>query len=149
MTIEETFWRWFTQNEEDLFSFDPTNEAKREALFDRLATELQKVNSQLTFEFGPNAEKREFVISAAGLKRAFPAVVALTQAAPILDRWEVIAFRPRRSPINSVEINGKVVDPKQVQFSLLDNGRMAGVHLYIPGFREEDVDLTNRVHLVG
>jgi len=52
----------------------------------------------------------------------------------------VIAFRPRRTPINTVEIRGKRVDPRNVQFSLLDNGKIAGIYLFIPGFREDDVD---------
>jgi hypothetical protein len=54
---------------------------------------------------------------------------------------EVTAFRPRRDPVNLIEFRGKHVDPKDVCFSLLDNGKMAGVHLFIPGFREDDVDL--------
>ncbi len=62
----------------------------------------------------------------------------LVDAAPKLDRWQVIAFRPRRTPINHLEIRGKKVDPKDVQFSLLDNGEKAGIYLFIPGFQEED-----------
>ena len=51
-------------------------------------------------------------------------------------------LRPRRWPISVVEIEGKRIDPKDVQFSLLDNGgKMAGLHLFIPGFQESDVDI--------
>ncbi len=140
MTAQGEFWNWFTQHERELFDFDPRREAQRERIFDELASELQKVDPELTFEFGPNAPKREFVISAGGIKRAFPAVVSLAKAAPTLDRWKVTAFRPRRSP-NIVEFRGKRVEPKDVQFSLLDNGKTAGIHLFIPGFQENDSDL--------
>jgi hypothetical protein len=34
----------------------------------------------------------------------------------------------------------KQIDPADVQFSLLDNGKIAGIILYIPGYREEDTD---------
>jgi hypothetical protein len=40
-----------------------------------------------------------------------------------------------------VEFRGKRVEPKDVQFSLLDNGKTAGIYLFIPGFRENDPDL--------
>jgi hypothetical protein len=49
--------------------------------------------------------------------------------------------RPRRAPIMVIEFRDRLVDPKDVQFSLLDNGEMAGVYLFIPGFREDDVAL--------
>ncbi|HZQ23322.1 MAG TPA: hypothetical protein VFA89_11030 [Terriglobales bacterium] len=140
MTTQEQFWKWFTQHEPELFSFDPGLEAEREALFDQLASELQKVDPDLTFEFGPNAPRREFVISAGGMKRAFPVVASLVDAAPHMDRWQVTAFRPRRAVPNIVQFRDKRVDPKDVQFSLMDNGKMAGIYLFIPGFRQEDSD---------
>jgi len=140
-TPQDAFWNWFIQHESELFGFDPGQEIERERLFDQLAAELQKVNRDLTFEFGPKGPTREFVISAAGIKDAFPAVVRLAEAAPALDRWQITAFRPRRATVMMIEIEDKRVDPKDVQFSLLDNGKMAGIYLFIPGFREDDVAL--------
>jgi hypothetical protein len=141
MTAQVQFWNWFIDHESELFNFDPEREVQRERLFDEIASELQKIDPDLSFEFGPNGTpRREFVISASRIHRAFPAVVSLAEAAPPLARWQVIAFRPRRTPINIVEIRGKRVDPRDVQFSLRDNGKMAGVYLFIPGFRENDLD---------
>src|SRR5262249_2027676 len=137
MSDQQQFWAWFIQNEAELFDF----EADQERIFDQLATELQKVDPNLTFEFGPKGTKREFVISAGGIKRAFPAVSALAYAAPPLDRWQITAFRPPRRFANLAEFRGKRVDPKDVQFSLLDNGKIAGVYLFIPGFVEGDAEL--------
>src|SRR5580692_3833303 len=141
MNAQAQFWNWFIDHESELFSFDPGRGAEREKLFDEIAREIQKIDPDLSFELGPNGTpRREFVISASGTKQAFPAVISLVDAAPSLARWQVIAFRPRRTPINPVEIGGKRVDPRDVQFSLRDNGKMAGVYLFIPGFREDDVD---------
>jgi hypothetical protein len=140
MTVREDFWSWFVKHESELFNFDPVREAERERLFNELASELGKVDPDLAFEFGPKDVRREFVVSAAGIKRAFPVVVSLVAAAPTLERWLLIAFRPRRTP-SIVEFRGKRVYPKDVQFSLLDDGKTAGIHLFIPGFREGDVDL--------
>ncbi len=63
----------------------------------------------------------------------------LADVAPALDQWRVTAFRPRRTPINIVELEGKCVAPDNVQFSLLDNGTSAGIYLFIPGLREGDI----------
>ena len=118
-----------------------TRIADREIIFDELAAQLQKVDPDLDFEFGPRGTRREFVISAGGIKRAFPAVISLVNVAPSLNRWRVTAFRPRRAPLHVVEFGGKCVDPEHVQFSLLDNGKTVGIYLFIPGFRESDVEL--------
>lgn len=139
MSSEVDFWKWFVRHEHELLSFD---EADQEPIFDRVAAELRKVDSDLSFEFGPSGEpKREFVISASGVRRAFPAVISLADSAPTLDRWQVIAFRPRRSTVNLVDFGGKSIDPKDVQFTLVDNGRTAGIYLFIPSFKEDDVSL--------
>jgi len=91
---QEVFWIWFAQHQAELFDF----ETDQERLFDQLAIQLQKVQPNLTFEFGPkDGGKREFVISAGGIKAAFPAVVFLADVVPALDQWRVTAFRPRRT----------------------------------------------------
>jgi hypothetical protein len=136
MTLQQKFWKWFLRHESELLEF----ESDRETVFDRLSKELGKLDPHLTFEFGPKEPKREFVVTAGGIKSAFPAVVALADAAPALDRWRVTAFRPRRNPCGIIELGGKRVDLADVQFSLLDNGKIAGIHLFIPGFLESDVD---------
>ncbi len=137
MTAEKKFWRWFSKNEAELFDF----ELDQERVFDRLSIELRRVHRNLTFEFGPKDDqraKREFVISAGGIRDAFAAVVALTTDAPPLSRWKITAFRPRRWPLNSIEIADTRIDPERVEFSLLDNGKIAGLYLYIPGYIEEN-----------
>ncbi len=100
MSTEQQFWNWFKQHEDELFHF----ERDQEPIFDRLAIALGEVDGDLTFEFRLRAERRpEFVISAAGLKRAFPSVARLYDARPQLDRFCVTAFRPRRPVVHDIE----------------------------------------------
>lgn len=141
MKAQEKFWNWFLQHEQELFTLDAAQETQRERIFDRLARELHKVDEDLAFEFGPAEPIREFVISADGIRRAFPSVISLVNAAPRLGRWQVIAFRPRRTLRTSVQIRDRHVNVKDLQFSLLDNGNTAGIYLFIPGFRDDDADL--------
>jgi len=148
MTAQKQFWIWFVAHERELFDFDPNRVAERERIFDELQGELHKVDPDLAFEFGPNEPRREFVISAGGIQRAFPAVVSLARAAPALEQWQVTAFRPRRALLQIVEFAEKRVDPEEVQFSLLDNGKIAGIRLFIPGFRDDDAELKQIAYLL-
>lgn len=141
MGAQEKFWNWFLQHEPELFAFDATQETEREGVFVPLARELNKVDADLVFEFGPKGPRREFVISAGGIRRVFPSVISLVNAAPRLERWQVIAFRPRRTLCSSVQIRGRRVDVKDVHFSLLDNSQIAGINLFIPGYGDDDADL--------
>jgi hypothetical protein len=141
MTAGDAFWNWFIRHEVELFEFEPAQGTERELLSGRLAIEINKFHRDLAFEFGPPCPRREFVITASSIRDAFPAVVRLVDAAPILERWQFTAFRPRRAAINVVEIGGKRIDPRDVQFSLLDNGKRAGLYLFIPGYCDGDVDL--------
>lgn len=130
----EKFWQWFDAHQDQLLNF----ELDRERIFDELSGQLNCVHPELTFEFGPKEYRREFVISAGGIKVAFPAVTSLVAAAPKLDRWHITAFRPRRTPINRVQIRDKCFDPDDVEFSLLTNGSLVGLQLFISGFKEDD-----------
>jgi hypothetical protein len=134
---EAAFWNWFVKHQSKIREF----ELSHDSILDQLSTELQKVDVNLTFEVGPPGMVREFVISAGGIIDSFPSVVSLRNAAPNLTGWHINAFRPRRSPLNAIEFRGRVVSPKEVQFSLLDNGKNAGVYLFLPGYSEGDMDL--------
>src|ERR1700740_3674432 len=130
MTKEQSFWTWFLHHEDDLMHF----ERNQDTVFDALAVELQKVHSDLTFEFGPVRDgRREFVISAGGIKSAFPAVESLYSAAPSLKRWIWVKYRPRRLPINDVEYGGKKVRANDVRYLLAKDGDKLGVVLFFEG----------------
>ena len=136
-TKEATFWRWFQKNDERLFSF----EKDREKTFDSLAEILKKVNPNLTFEFGPivTGSKREFVISAGGIRSAFPAVEALHAAAPQMPKWIFIKFRARRTSINDLEYSGVKVRAKDVNYILFkdENPEKVGILIFIDGYTKE------------
>jgi len=132
----QNFWKWFVSNEAMLYDF----EKNQERVFDKLASKLREINPNLTFEFGPKTQAgREFVVSAGGIKSTFPAVTTLIDAAPKLERWQITAFRPRRWPLNRIELRGRKADPEHIQFSLLDNGVNIGIYLFIAGYEEADI----------
>lgn len=133
-TPEESFWKWFQSNEDALFNF----ERDREATFDRLAAEMHKLDPSLTFEFGPiEGGRREFVISADGIRDAFPEVEALYAAAPALPRWKFIKFRPRRSP-HDINYGNVSVQASSVRVQMKKNGQVADLTVFIPEYTEEN-----------
>jgi hypothetical protein len=128
---EEVFWLWFVANEPRLFNY----RSDQEKLFDELAEQMHQVHPDLTFEFGPGANgRKQFVISAGGVRAAFAAVESLRRAAPALDRWEVVAFRPRNNPLNSITFGGVTVSPEDVSYRLSRRDNKLDIEVFIVGF---------------
>lgn len=137
-TKEAAFWRWFQVNEGRLFAF----EEDRDRIFGDLAGALKKVHPNLTFEFSPVLPdgRREFVISAAGIKAAFPAVEALYSVAPKMEKWKFIKFRSRRFPLHDLEYSGRKIRAQDVHYVLFrdDSPAKVGIMLFLDGYREEE-----------
>jgi hypothetical protein len=135
-TPQQVFWRWFQANETRLFDF----EKDQERVFDELQAQLHKVNSGLTFQFGPKeAGVREFVISADGIKDVFPVVISLADSAPHLSRWRVVKFRPRHGQ-GPISLNGLRIAPEQVKFTIEPDGAKVGLTLFIDGYKKTEHD---------
>lgn len=134
-TPEAEFWKWFTANEAMLFSW----ESDGEATFDKVSAAMKKVHPDLTFEFSPViGGKREFVISAGGIKSAFPAVESLYKSAPSLKRWQWVKFRPRRNPLNDINYGGKHIRVEDVHYLLARDEKKVGIVLFFDGYNEKD-----------
>ena len=129
---EQRFWKWFERNQDSLFDF----EKSKEQTFDQLGIEMHKLNPSLTFEFGPKEDgRREFTISADGIRGAFPEVEALYAAAPTLPRWKFVKFRQRRSPYD-VSYGGVTVKAASVALQAEPVGDKVNVSIFIPGYSE-------------
>lgn len=129
---EAQFWAWFEKNQEMLFYF----ERDQERVFDKLNAAMSKVRPDLTFEFGPDENgNREFVISADGLRDAFPAVESLYASAPSLPRWTFIKFRPRRSAM-TIQMGQVKLQPTDVDVAVEADGDKAGITVFVKGYDE-------------
>lgn len=135
LPLEELFWRWFAENEGELFRAGPG----KESLFDEVSGMLSTVHPDLTFEFGPVLEDgtREFVISAGGIGDAFPNVERLHDAAPSLKRWKFVKFRPRRDPM-TIKLADRELAPEDVHFRLYRDGDKIGIVLIFEGYTSEN-----------
>ena len=100
------FWQWFVQNSASIAKI----RTAREPIAMSLGAQLRAIDKHLTFELGPPGPVREFIISADGVREAFPSVVRLVAAARAPKGWKVIAFRQRK-PGLTVELEGIKLDP--------------------------------------
>jgi hypothetical protein len=112
----------------------------KKSFFNELKLRLNKINEDLTFEFGPISEnkQREFIISDDGIKKSFPDVIKLVKEAPKLSNFKIIAFR--QPHINFTQINFKdiQIDFKDVFFRYgKDNGKI-GIELNIRGYQDNN-----------
>ena len=135
---ENKFWRWFQANSSRFQDF----EKDRDIIFEELRTELHRLDPNLTFEFGPVVSgRREFIISADGVRSAFPSVLSLVARAPHLADWTVIAFRPPKSLDLSLEINGLRIGADDLCFEEFKTDGRVALALYIRGLTEERRDV--------
>ena len=131
---EQTFWNWFSKNEELYFHF----EKNQEVLFSKLKTELEKIHPDLVFEFSPIFENgiREFVISADDIKSIFPIVVDLVKQAPTFKNWKVIAFRQPHNDVTAINYQDLTINFEDIFFRYAKDSGQIGLELNIRGFYE-------------
>ncbi len=128
----DKFWGWFRGHEPRLLAIATGHEA----IVGDLNRQLHAIHPDLTWEVGPPIEgRRDFVISAGGMKAAFPAVSQLASAAPPLSRWKVIAFRPARPSVTTIKIKGVSLDAHTLEFLAERNGTKTDLTISVPGYR--------------
>ncbi len=94
----------------------------------------------MVFEISPEFEsKREFIISANGLKEAFASVIELAKSAPEMDRWIITPFRQRKTNLDiEIEIEDILLSPEDIFFTHEHSGHKVNVDLYIAGLDTDD-----------
>lgn len=140
---ERDFWQWFARNDDRLFHF----ERDQEAVFDELNRAMERVHPDLTFEFGPVMEngKREFVISAGGIVNAFVAVEALSDAAPGLERWDIVKYRQRRFPLSDITFGARTIVAADVHYQLFKDGAKIGIIVFFDGYNDDERDIFGNI----
>jgi hypothetical protein len=101
---------------------------------DELAKQLKKVNKGLSFLFGPVVDgRREFIISADGIRERFPAVKTLVSAAPDIPGWKIIAFRPPVQDISDLTLmlGDTEVSANDIWFAVQQSGPNFDLEIFL------------------
>ncbi|MCU1272347.1 MAG: hypothetical protein JWN74_3641 [Acidobacteriaceae bacterium] len=139
------FWKWFQAHEDEIFHFD----ANREKVFDKLASHLHRVHADLTFEFSSVYHgRREFIVSAGGIRNAFSEVMALVRRAPALPRWQIMAFRQRKD-IPRIQCGDRSIERDSVFVDYVLVGDKMDLTIFIEGLVNGSSKDINSLKTVG
>ncbi len=137
-TPGHAFWTWFAGNEARLRrAYDERNTApdQLQGLFVELRQQLDRIEDGLAFEFGRAEDDiYEFVLSADGIIERFPTVVGLKKAAPAIEGWRVIAFRPRVDDLMDVRYQNHDLKAQMIWYEVEEVDGLPDIVLYIKGF---------------
>jgi hypothetical protein len=134
---ERLFWDWFSEKSDEYFSF----ENDQDRLFEELTTELHELDENLGFEFSNILEngKREFIISACGIKSSFPAVSNLVINSPSLPKWTIIAFKqPHLDCCTTIIVHDLEIDITDVFFLFTKSNGLFDIELHMRGYEETE-----------
>ena len=143
--IIRNFWNWFKENQ-SVYYFD-NSDLSQTQLKNKIYSfykQLKKINSKITFEFGPiHNGKKQLIITAEGQAANFPLVFRIVNQSPHLKNWQVIALRPAVKDFESLTLplDGKYVNINDFSYVSIINDDKKKVNIML--IRNDDKQWDN------
>jgi hypothetical protein len=139
MSKEQQFWDWFKQNETKYYFLNQIDdEEEKEKHLDNFFDHLHEYCENLFFMVGGQPdEKQDLIITAEGNTNFFGQVEALVEQAPLLEHWNVIAFKPAQADHKfKVKHEGIELDPQTLYFIPLNSKKsdQIGLRIYLDSY---------------
>ncbi len=148
---KEAFWKWFEKQGERLLMLDELTAEERENLLTGFEKNLSAYSEELSFEISNLSESgREIIFSAEGDLDSFEDVINLVEAAPEIDWWEFIAFKPAYGADIKVQYENLILKTKDMYFLPLQNEEepdLIGLRVAIPKYEPENENQEIGVYL--
>lgn len=137
-TPENRFWNWFVRNR----AFIETIRTDTDRVIDSVQARIALISRHIVFEIGQSADGRyEFIVSTGGIKKLIPHVTRLYNAAPQIENWRIIAFKPRHAT-PMIEYGGQRFNLSDFYYASQkgEDGKI-DVNVYIRGYnmRQEKI----------
>ena len=121
ITIEE-FWKWFQEKSEFLMDIDNMDPIKAEDLMNEFEQVLASYSEGMSFEMSElDANGRTIIFSAEGDEDFFDDVIQLCENTPVLDFWEIVAFKQPQGSIVKIKFENYVFNSKDLWFIPMEN----------------------------
>lgn len=141
------FWKWFVNNQAYIHK---NLENDKESILDQLNSRLKEIDENLTFEISDQKteENRELVISADGIADSFDNVIKLYRAAPSIENWTIIPFRPRMNSNNiQIKMGDIALDYDDIYFVYEHQGHYIDLNVYMK-YEEESQGLYIHMYFI-
>lgn len=129
------FWRWLSAHRGQIHDEikGPGAPTSQHWSINELGRRLRLADGNLVHEIGmPDASTIELIISADGIKDAFPAVIEMVKSAPPLDGFKITAFRPRWPEDGLLlQVAGQTITDESLTYRMVADGDLLGLELFI------------------
>lgn len=131
----EAFWRWFAEQAPRLATL--ARDTPVDAMT-QIDAEIMRVHVEIGAELAPGTppEPHTLVLTAHGIREHAPLVETLVAAAPKIDGWKVVAFRPRMA-MATIEVGETTVATADVRVVATQQGSMIDAVVYVPSGQED------------
>lgn len=146
----EEFWNKFTEYKDLLMDIDSFETNQANQLLQRLDNDLKQYSEGIDFVLGDLTDKgRTLTFTSEGDVDYFDDLISLCEQAPILDFWDIVAFKPAKGSNVSISFEKYRISSKNLWFMPLESEEektKVGLRVALKEYVEEDEDLLIAVY---
>lgn len=146
----EEFWKKFEGYKELIMDIDSLDTAEGDKLLERLDGDLKEYSEGIDFILGDLTDKgRTLTFTTEGDVDYFDDLIALCEEAPVLDFWDIIAFKPAKGSNVNITFEKHRISSKNLWFMPLESEEekeKVGLRIALKEFVEDDEDLIIAVY---
>ncbi len=146
----EEFWKKFEGYKDLIMDIDSLDTEQGDKLLERLDGDLKEYSEGIDFILGDLTDKgRTLTFTTEGDVDYFDDLIALCEEAPVLDFWDIIAFKPAKGSNVNITFEKHRISSKNLWFMPLESEEereKVGLRVALKEYVEDDEDLIIAVY---
>lgn len=146
----QEFWNSFETYKDLLMDIDSAEKGEAEALLQRLDNDLKQYSEGIDFVLGDLSDKgRTLTFTCEGDTDYFDDVITLCEQSPVLDFWEIEAFRPAKGADVAITFEKYHLKSKNLWFIPLESEEendKFGLRVALDEYEQDNEDLLIAVY---